>query len=601
MNFFKNLTTGGKVIFALIIGALIFGFKWGYDKYWPKEVKKANIVSAANIPPLAYDKAANAVFRKVPEFNEPVDIQAPEMRGGLMGWNAQSGLMYAVGGTVTSKGSIAEELGLNIKLLVQNNCSKQAEELYAFTQEFASGNPNPTKGYHFIAWMGDGVPAYFSSLVTRCEKDFGPEYIPQVIYFGGASFGEDKWLLKQKYAKNPLGSLTVTVIRDGDWNIAVLNAKQRGLKINFDHSTYDPDAVNFIPAPNDDYMEAAKFYVAGQKVTLRLVKNGRYTGKDTTLAATGVATWFPGDFQAVKEKGGLVTVASTKDYGGQMANAIIFCKKWAADNRPLIEKFIEAVGRGGDQVKSHDEALRFAAKVSQLVYADQNMTDEDWYNAFKSYDVTDDDGNTVNIGGSRVFNLADAAAYTGISGGRDTYKSVYNTFGRFCVEGYPEVIASYPEYEKVTDWSYLRAVYNRNKSTAGTVSKADIKSTDRITKVVADGSYSIEFETGSSTIKPSSYKLLDQLSDQLSIADNLVIEIMGHTDNTGDDKVNIPLSEARAKAVKEYFAKEDAEVGRRITSYKGYGSTRPKDPNANQNDPAVRATNRRVEIKIGRN
>jgi OOP family OmpA-OmpF porin len=224
------------------------------------------------------------------------------------------------------------------------------------------------------------------------------------------------------------------------------------------------------------------------------------------------------------------------------------------------------------------------------------MGEEDWYNAYKSFDVTDDDGNTVNVGGSRVFNLADAATYVGITGGKDSYKSVYNTFGAFCVEAYPEVLPKFEPYEQATDWTYLRAAYNKNKGQAGTASKAEFNKGDRITQTVANASYSIEFETGSDRIKPSSYKMLDELADQLVVSSNLLVEISGHTDNTGTDEVNIPLSEARARAVEAYFENKDPDLADR-TIAKGYGSTKPISDNTTV---AGKQKNRRVEIRLGR-
>ena len=217
-RFFSGMQIGGKIVMLLAIVALCWAGMKVYRKIVPEKAKDVTVTTKTNsLPPLAYDKNANAPARKSPDFNNPSStVQGPDIRGELMGWNAQMGLMYAVGGTQTSVGSIAEELGLNIHLDVQNSCSKQGSDLYAFAQSLKAGNPNPTEGCHFIAWMGDGVPSYFAGLTERIKKDLGDEYIPQVITFGWASFGEDKWLIKAKFAKDARGSLNVGVIRDGD-------------------------------------------------------------------------------------------------------------------------------------------------------------------------------------------------------------------------------------------------------------------------------------------------------------------------------------------------------------------------------------------------
>lgn len=217
-RFFGGLQLGGKIMLLLAVVGLVYGGSKLYAHVFPPAVKQNKIMTnaASSLPPLAYDKTANAPVRKEPEFNEPGTVQGPEVRGELMGWNAQMGLMYAVGGQVTAKGSIAEELGLNIKLSVQNNTGTQGNDLYAFAQGLHNGDGNPTAGCHFIAWMGDGVPSYFTGLEARLKKDFGPEFVPQVVTFGGGSYGEDKWLVKKKYEKDARGSVNIGVIRDGD-------------------------------------------------------------------------------------------------------------------------------------------------------------------------------------------------------------------------------------------------------------------------------------------------------------------------------------------------------------------------------------------------
>lgn len=595
-KFFNSLSWGGRIIILVCLCTAIFLGNMGYKKLFPKKVKNVTVTTkATSLPPLSYDKSSNASFRQLPEFNEPADVQAPEIRGHIMGWNGFSAANYAVGGISTAKKSIAEELGLNIHLTVQNSCTEQGNQLYTFAEDLFHGTANPTKGAHMVNWMGDGVANYLSGLNSRLVKDFGPEYRAQVVYFTGASFGEDKWMIKPKYNKDARGSLTATVVRDGDWNIAIIKSQIMGWDVNHDLGTYDRNKVNFVAAPNDDYVAAGQMYISGAKVTLKIVDKGKYTGKDTTMAVTGVSSWFPVDQQLVQQKGGLVTLASTKEFGSQMACAIVMIKKWCDDNRPLVEKMIEAFGRGGDQIKSHDEALRFASRVNEVVFADKEKDADAWYNAYKSFDMTDDDGNTVNVGGSRAFSLADAAAYTGVSGGADRYKVIYNTFGKICVEAYPEVLSSFPPYEEATDWSFLRAVYSRSKKEGkeGSVSKIDFTSAQK-GSTIGDASYSIQFTTGSATIKPESFPILDKIVAQLNIVDNAFVEIAGHTDNVGDPAFNMNLSEARAYSVSQYLKHKDESLNdaNRMKS-KGYGETSPL-PGTTPDD----GRNRRVEIKL---
>jgi outer membrane protein OmpA-like peptidoglycan-associated protein len=592
----KNLTIGGKIT-VLVLGVLLLvGLYFGYNKFFPQKAKLAQIeTKATGLPPLSYDKNSNAPFRELPQFNESADVQGVEVRGLPFGWNGFAAANYAVGGTTTSKGSIAEELGLNIKLSVQNSTTEQCNQLYAFAQAYHDGEANPTKGVHFINLMGDGVPNYLTGLNARISKDFGPEYKVKVVTFTGASFGEDFWAVKPKYQKDARGSVSSTVIRDGDWNIAIIKSQLMGWPVNNDIGTYDRSKVNFVAAPNDDYVEAGKMYISGAKVTLHIVENGKLTGKDTTLSVTGVASWFPVDQQLVQGKGGLVKIASTKDYASQMACAILVVSKWAEANKDVVVKMIEAFGRGGDQIKSHDEALKFSSQVSEVVFADKEKTADDWYKAYKGFDLTDDDGNVVSIGGSRAFSLADAAAYTGVAGGTDKYKQIYNTFASIDKEAFPELFPEMLPYEDAVDWSYLKAAYNKlkTKGEEGSVSKVDFKQSSK-GEMIGDASYSIQFKLGSSEISPESYDVLNKVVGQLNVASNTFVEIAGHTDNSGQAASNKALSEARAKAVKDYLISKDEDLDddSKLSS-KGYGSTSPAK-GLDASDPR----NRRVEIKL---
>ncbi len=69
--------------------------------------------------------------------------------------------------------------------------------------------------------------------------------------------------------------------------------------------------------------------------------------------------------------------------------------------------------------------------------------------------------------------------------------------------------------------------------------------------------------------------------------------MVGHTDNTGNDAINIPLSNNRAKAVADYLVSQGV-AGDRVTST-GVGSSQPIAPN---DTPAGQAQNRRVDITV---
>jgi len=103
----------------------------------------------------------------------------------------------------------------------------------------------------------------------------------------------------------------------------------------------------------------------------------------------------------------------------------------------------------------------------------------------------------------------------------------------------------------------------------------------------------IFFETGKFELLPKSYPELNRLLRQLQEYPDIVIEISGHTDNTGGEESNLQLSENRAKSVVDYLI-ERGISGERLT-YKGYGSSQPLNDNLTE---AEKEINRRVEFKI---
>ena len=102
------------------------------------------------------------------------------------------------------------------------------------------------------------------------------------------------------------------------------------------------------------------------------------------------------------------------------------------------------------------------------------------------------------------------------------------------------------------------------------------------------------FDLGSSELKMNAAQKLDHLIAGIKATANVVqIAIAGHTDNTGTDALNIPLSKARAQRVRDYLVLHGLESV--PITVDGYGSTRPV---ADNNTAAGSAANRRVEVTV---
>lgn len=109
----------------------------------------------------------------------------------------------------------------------------------------------------------------------------------------------------------------------------------------------------------------------------------------------------------------------------------------------------------------------------------------------------------------------------------------------------------------------------------------------------ADLAVPIKFATGSDALSADAQAELAPVATAVKACKDVKLTVIGHTDNTGDDAINIPLSEGRAKAVAAYLVSQglSAEV---VTS-KGAGSA---EPIASNDTEAGKAENRRTEIKV---
>ncbi len=104
----------------------------------------------------------------------------------------------------------------------------------------------------------------------------------------------------------------------------------------------------------------------------------------------------------------------------------------------------------------------------------------------------------------------------------------------------------------------------------------------------------VYFEFNKATIKPESYRVLDEAASILKENSKILVEIQGHTDNIGADAYNQKLSERRAYAVVNYFVTQHGIDPRRLKA-KGFGETKPIAPNTTEEG---RALNRRVEFVV---
>ena len=104
----------------------------------------------------------------------------------------------------------------------------------------------------------------------------------------------------------------------------------------------------------------------------------------------------------------------------------------------------------------------------------------------------------------------------------------------------------------------------------------------------------ISFDTGRADIKSNFRTVLDQFAQSLRDNPGSTVRIVGHTDSTGSDAVNNPLSVERAGSTRNYLV--DRGVAGNRFAIDGRGE---REPIADNNTDAGRARNRRVEIFVG--
>jgi outer membrane protein OmpA-like peptidoglycan-associated protein len=103
----------------------------------------------------------------------------------------------------------------------------------------------------------------------------------------------------------------------------------------------------------------------------------------------------------------------------------------------------------------------------------------------------------------------------------------------------------------------------------------------------------VSFDVGRADIKPNFRPILDKFAQGLVSNPATTVRIVGHTDSSGTDAINDPLSVNRAASVRDYVVGRGVDTQR--IAIDGRGS---HEPIADNSTDAGRAKNRRVEIFV---
>ncbi len=103
----------------------------------------------------------------------------------------------------------------------------------------------------------------------------------------------------------------------------------------------------------------------------------------------------------------------------------------------------------------------------------------------------------------------------------------------------------------------------------------------------------VSFDLNSAAIRPSMRSVLDPFANQLHDDPSARVSIVGHTDSSGSDAINDPLSVERARSVRDYLVTRGVAAAHVQIAGRG-----DREPIADNSTEQGRARNRRVEIYL---
>ena len=593
---------------ALVIWLIYFAATHGWIPGLHSDASKS--IDKANIQSEAVNENSFSTKLPVPNIDELEFANTSghtQIRLMQYTWFGNAGLFAANGGLRTMKGTLMDKAGIDFRLRTDNITDDMKAQQMAFVAAYAKAGPtsNPDVGFQLVTLMGDGVTSYVPAMNKNIEKAYGPQYKLKVFGIFGFSVGEDCGIGPEEWKdiSKMKGAVISAVIGDGDYDVMVRKySGDNGMKINPDPTSYDPEAINFVPAQDGDFMKAATDAITGRTVKLKEKdKNGNFTGKTIEKVIQGAATWFPGD-RLIFQKTNLVKLVSTSEYPNQMATVVVGSDLWLKNNSDAVVKFLSAALTATNQIKQYPEWHKYAAALAPKVFLTPGSvateTAEDWEKFTQPNGATmkNTAGVEVSAGGTQMANLADNLKYFGMGGRNSVYKSVFDYVNNQILiklnpANFKGEVGSVVQYEDAVDTTYLSKV----KIDAGQTEQVDY--TKNKGKVIGKRTWKIEFESNSYTFTPEAETSLKELFDLVNTASqNANLSIVGYTDNTGNPDKNIVLSLKRAKAVKQWLIDHSKQS---FTSEKfstdGKGGEDPVGSNATSEG---RQQNRRVVITL---
>lgn len=544
--------------------------------------------------------------------------------------NAHQAWGLANMGKVTDPGSLFARYGITAQFRRLEKATDRIAALQAMAAAFDDSEessaegpsvPGREPGVHFFTIGGD-ESSWIISRTNRVLQDVNPAFAAEIIGLAGLSAGEDSFLGLAQWKADPqkaVGGVVVAVPHDGAWNVLVFWCAENNVPFNADQDYYDPHALNVVETESLD--KAAELYINKETVERIFLADGENhwgrrveKGEKAFVAITGVATRSPVDKHIASARGGLVTVASTKQYPDQTPQFIVGLKQWNSKHQDIVVRMLASLFAASQRIeKSHrdvkakrltpksdeDDRWQAAQYVRELFEAESA---DDWYDYYDVAKVEDDDGLVVDVGGVVVGSLQRNSLFFGLGqSGPDRGRVVYDRFARLVKQYEPDFTEAPPEWEEVFNPFYLQEVLERFPEMAQADPTLPTFEVVR-TEAPQELTYPVTFEQKSAVFAPESEAILLQMRAQIILAGDAHFEIHGYTDSAGSAEDNLDLSRRRCEAIYNWLKEKlgasfppDMEM-----IPHGESDLVVKDVINGKYVPDLAAQNRRVVLKIFR-
>lgn len=403
------------------------------------------------------------------------------------------------------------------------------------------------------AWKAGKVDLLWATIDAFTTEVQGlKDYNPQVIFQADWSRGGD-----------------AIVVRRGIENVSDL----KGKKVAFAEMTPSHTFLLWLlDAGGLKYSDIKKVKVANAIDAADLFKKG---------AVDAAVVWSPDDADCVAKVTGSKILQNTKDASHIIADVFVCKKKYLDENFDDLKNLAKGWFIGASEINGSDNAKNKAAKI---LAKGLRQPKDFCLQAIKNVRLCTY-GDNVNF-----YNLT--GKYTGVTG-----ESIYNLMEKKYKKA-KYIKNNLPSWRYVGNSSLIGEIKLEGEAHSAekrTKFKKITKKEEKEEKAIATKRVSIQFRTGSFELDGNMKRIIDL--EFMEIAKSFAkarIRIEGNTDNVGDRKSNITLSQKRAKAVASYMAKEYGFDKNRFIIV-GNG---PDKPISNNKTASGRSQNRRTDFEL---